>query len=81
MSAAPCRSLSLVSWKDLYQAALFESDMKKLPERITDAETALVSRARELFYTSDDSTAERDSLDYALCALHSLRRSLKSEAC
>jgi hypothetical protein len=81
MSAIPCKTVNLWSWKDLYQAALFESDLKKLPERIADAESAVVTRTRELFYASEDGTEERDSLEYAMCALHSLRRSLKSEIC
>ena len=74
---AHANSLSIQSWKDLYHAAIHESDLNKLPERITDAEIALVLRARELFYTSDDRTGEEESLDDALCILHALRNSLK----
>lgn len=65
------------TWKDLYHAAIHESDLNKLPERITDAEIALVLRARELFYTSDDRIGEEESLDDAMCILHALRNSLK----
>jgi hypothetical protein len=64
------------SWKDLYRAALHEPDLNKLPERIADAEIALVLRARELFYASEDGE-EQESLDNALCILHALRSSLK----
>jgi hypothetical protein len=32
---------ALESWKDLYQAAIFEPDLNKLPERIAGAESAL----------------------------------------
>jgi hypothetical protein len=49
MNTAVCKGLDTGSWKDLYQAALFESDLDKLTERIAEAETALVMRARELF--------------------------------
>ena len=59
------------------QAAMCESDLNKLPERIADAETALVMRTRELSYTSGDKFEEKDSLDDALCILHALRSSLK----
>ena len=51
--------------------------MNKLAERITDAESALVVRARELFYTSDDGMGEGESLDDAMCILHALRSFLK----
>ena len=50
MNTASCVSFYTQSWKDLYQAAIHESD--QLPERIADAETALVMRTRELFYAS-----------------------------
>jgi hypothetical protein len=71
------RGLDTRSWKDLYQAAMCESDLNKVPERIADAETALVMRARELPSTSEDKFEEKESLDDALCILHALRGSLK----
>jgi hypothetical protein len=54
-----------------------ESDLDKLAERISDAETALVMRTRELSCTSGDKFEEKHSLDDALCILHALRSSLK----
>ncbi|MGC2186550.1 MAG: hypothetical protein WA637_25005 [Terriglobales bacterium] len=77
MNTGICKGLDARSWKDLYQAALCESDLNKLPERIADAETALVMRARDLFYTSGDKIDEAESLDDAMCILHALRSSLK----
>lgn len=77
MNTGICKGLDARSWKDLYQAAMCESDLNKLPERIADAETALVMRTRELTHTSGDNFEEKDSLDDALCILHSLRSSLK----
>ena len=73
----PAYSFCAQTWKDLYQAAIHESDLNRLPERIADAEIALVLRARELFYTSDDRIEEGESLDDAMCVLHALRSSLK----
>jgi len=64
MNTAVCKSLDTGSWKDLYQAALFESDLNKLTERIAEAETALVIRARELLYASEDNGEEVERLDY-----------------
>ena len=77
MNTGICKGLDARSWKDLYQAALCESDLNMLPERIADAETALAMRTRELSYTSGDKFEEKDSLDDALCILHALRSSLK----
>ena len=77
MNTGICKGLDARSWKDLYQAALCESDLNKLPERIADAETALVMRARNLFYTSVDKFEEEECLDDALCILQALRSSLK----
>jgi hypothetical protein len=68
------------TWKDLYHAAIHESDLNKLPERITDAEIAVVLRVRELFYTSDYRIGEEESLDEAMCILHALRSSLKQRS-
>jgi len=39
------------SWKELYKAALFETDKSRVSERIAQAEWALSLRARELFHT------------------------------
>ena len=77
MNTAVCRGLETQTWKDLYQAALRESNLNKLPGRIDDAEGALVIRARELYYAASDELEEKDSLDDAMCILHALRRSLK----
>jgi len=77
MNTGACTSFDAHSWKDFYQAAICESDVNKLPERITDAETALVMRVRELFYASGDKFEEQESLDDAMCILHALRGSLK----
>jgi hypothetical protein len=77
MNTGICKGLDAQSWKDLYQAAMCESDVNKLPERIADAETALVMRARDLFYTSGDRFEEEESLDDAMCVLNALRSSLK----
>ena len=77
MNTGICKALDPQSWKDVYQAAMCESDLNKLPERIADAEAVLVMRTRELSCTSGDKFEEKDSLDDALCILHALRSSLK----
>ena len=77
MNTTVCKDLKTQSWKELYQAAICESDLDEIPRRITDAETAMVMRARDLFYTSGDKSEEDESLDDAMCILHALRSSLK----
>jgi hypothetical protein len=77
MNTGVRKGLDIQSWKDLYQAAMCESDLNKLPERIADAETALVMRRQELYSISDDRFEEKESLDDAMCILHALRSSLK----
>lgn len=77
MNTAARRAVDGSSWRDLYQAALLETDVNKLPVRISEAENALGVRARELFYAADDDGEEGQSLDDALCVLHALHSSLK----
>ena len=63
-------------WKDLYRAALFESNKTKIPARIADAEKRIAARARELFNSGDPDTLERSELNVALYALLALKSSL-----
>jgi hypothetical protein len=74
------KGLTSQRWKVLYQAAIAEPDLNKLPERLTEAEAALVARARELFYASGDDGEEGESLDSAMFILHALRQSLSRRA-
>jgi hypothetical protein len=77
MNTGICKGFDTRSWKDLYEAAMSESDLNKLPERIADAETGLVMRRQELSSISEDKFEEKESLDDALCILHALSSSLK----
>jgi hypothetical protein len=58
------------TWRALYKAALFEMDRAKLPERIAEAEKAVVIRARELFKANGDDCEEKEALENAMFALH-----------
>jgi hypothetical protein len=62
-------SISVQHWRELYKAALFETDRQKLPSRIAEAEKALIQRARELFLMSGDNNEEVQAIDDALYAL------------
>jgi hypothetical protein len=58
-------------WRQLYIAALFENDKRKLAEKIAIAQQAVGTRRQELFASGGD-TRERQVLDNALFSLHAL---------
>jgi len=64
-------------WAQFYKAALFELDANKVSDRIAEAETALVIRARELFHSAGDNIEEEQAVDEAMYALHAFRSALK----
>jgi|HubBroStandDraft_1064217.scaffolds.fasta_scaffold1982771_1 hypothetical protein len=64
-------------WRELYTAALFETDQTRIPQRIGDAEKAIVARAQELFSASSDTIEEDQALDDALYALRALQSCLQ----
>ena len=68
----------LRSWRELYNAALIETDASKLPLRIEEARQALVFRSRELFPNSPIYDGEVEAIEDALYALHALENCLKS---
>ena len=70
---ATSQSSDTRAWRRFYTAALFEVDGDRLPERIAQAETALIVRARELFHSPGDNIEEEQALDDAMYALHALR--------
>jgi hypothetical protein len=50
-------------WAQSYKAALFELDANKVSDRIAEAETALVTRARQLFDSAGDNIEEEQAVD------------------
>jgi hypothetical protein len=68
------------NWRELYTAALFETDKERLPTRIADAEKAILVRARELFAAGADTIEEDQALDDALYALRALQSCLNFRA-
>jgi hypothetical protein len=67
-------------WRELYTAALFETEKERIPERIADAEKAIMIRARELFAAGTDTIEEDQALDDALYALRALQSCLNFRA-
>jgi hypothetical protein len=61
------------NWKVLYRAAVFERDKKALRTRLSDAEGAIIDRARELLHANGDYIEERDALEDALYTLRAFR--------
>ena len=70
---------SAPGWHSLYQDALFERDKQKVPQKIANAEKAILSRMKELFNTSGDHIEEDLVLDDALYALRALRTCVQHE--
>lgn len=64
------------NWRELYNAALFETDISTLPLRIEEARRALVFRSRELFATSPNDD-ESEAIDNTLYALQALENCVK----
>ena len=60
------------NWKILYRAAIREPDKRVVCQKISEAEAAVVSRGRELFYGSGTSE-EKESLEDALYLLRAYR--------
>ena len=56
-------SPQIPSWKNLYVAALYETDPMKVPELIARAEREIVVRARQLFNAKGDTLEEGEALD------------------
>jgi hypothetical protein len=72
MSTGICKSPNSRYWRALYKAALSEIGKSELPERIAEAEKAVVLRARELFQAADDNDEEKEALEDAMYALRAL---------
>jgi len=67
-------------WVQFFKAALFELDASKVSDRIAEAETALLTRARELLDSAGDNIEEEQAVDDAMYASHALRSALKCRA-
>ena len=65
-------------WKPLYEAALLETDVIKLPERITTARSAILDRIEESFTHS--LPGEHRAMDVALINLRKLAQLSASRA-
>jgi hypothetical protein len=65
-------NVQATNWVELYRAALIETDKAKLRDRIVAAQKVLRERASELTGLSNGFAEERQAIEDALRALHSL---------
>jgi hypothetical protein len=60
------------TWRTLYRAAILETDKSALPQLVSQAEEAVMTRRREIFY-ADGTLEEKEALEDALYALHAFK--------
>ena len=63
-------------WKALYRAAISETNKSVIPQRIAEAEKAVLARRREIFY-GDGTVEDGEALEDALYALKAFRNALQ----
>jgi hypothetical protein len=63
-------------WKSLYRSAILETNRNVIPQKVSEAELAVLARGRELFYTGGTSE-EKESVEDALYALRAFRSALQ----
>jgi hypothetical protein len=66
----PCPSHT--EWRTLYRAAILEKNNSVIPEKVSEAERAVLARGRELFY-GEGTLEEKEVLEDALYALRAFR--------
>jgi hypothetical protein len=72
MTTAPPPPLNHADWRTLYRAAILETNKGVLPNRVSEAEKAVLAREREVFY-GHASVEEKEALEDALYALRAFR--------
>jgi hypothetical protein len=72
------RSQGVQSWKQLYRAAVLETNMKLVPRRIREARKAAGERAVHLIREASDDEPELQDLIYASVVLNELSRRCQS---
>ena len=63
------------SWKTLYRAAILETNKSIISKRVYEAEEAVLTRGREVFYGNSD-PEEKEALEDALYALRAYKTAL-----
>jgi hypothetical protein len=71
MQVPASTSVRAKNWKTLYRAAVQKTERSLIPQRVSEAEKAVLTRARELFPTAG-TLEEREALEDAQHALRAL---------
>lgn len=71
---SPCPSHT--DWKTLYRVAILETNNSVIPQKVLEAEVAVLARERELL-RSEGTSEEREDLEDALYALRAFRGALE----
>jgi hypothetical protein len=66
--------LNRTDWRALYRAAILETNPSVLPQRVSEAEEAVLTRGREIFY-DPGTLEEKEALEDALYALRAFKTS------
>jgi len=72
MDAAFPACLDHADWKTLYRIAILETNKSAIPQKVFEAEQAVLARGRELFYCGGTHD-EQESLEDALYSLRAFR--------
>ena len=72
MNAASPPYTNRTDWRTLYRAAILETDKSAVPQRVSEAEEAVIARGREVFY-GHGTLEEKEALEDALYALRAFR--------
>lgn len=68
------RAVPSIDWQALYRAAVYEDDPLIIAKRITEAERVINAKRQILINQSTDAIGERGAMDWALYALHLLKK-------
>jgi hypothetical protein len=66
-------------WQEPYEAAMLETDLAKLKQRIQAAKSSIDDRLQELLMDHGGTAEERLDISDALAALNVLRRGLEKD--
>ena len=72
MTTAFSLCLKRTDWRPLYRTAILETNKKVLPQRVSEAEAAVMARGQEVFY-GDGTPEEKEALEDALYALRAFK--------
>ena len=78
MNASDGRSQDAQLWKELYRAAVLETNMELVPRRVLEARKAAGERALHLIREAANDDPELQDLAYASRVLDELERKCKS---